>query len=373
MSYDPLELESLREVIDAFTASNPDIAFALVYYPQDQLLEAFQTLAPQGRGPTILIGPSQWGPQLYAQGDLQDLGALIDAEIEQDIYPVAWTQARTDFVVFGLPLEMKGVLLYQNRALVEDSPASVTEWTEDQRTFAAQEGIETSLDFGFTFSGGFLATCGGHPEDLSDRSQFWGPVGLCWLELLRDLSVDAQIVFDSEQDFEAFLSGSSPWLIDLAERRPELRAALGAANLAVNPWPVHSEQSLPLRGFTWTENIYIAAGSPTRNMEAAWAFARYMLSTEAQARLADPAKAGHIPVVASTELDDPLMVESSAMLRTGVPWPLDFSDQELLDELEVAVSNVVLKGSIPEFALNIAQESLGLPVTRIPTATPAAP
>jgi ABC-type glycerol-3-phosphate transport system substrate-binding protein len=373
MAYDPFELEGLQAVIDTFAARNPDIAFALAYYPEDELLEAFKTLSPSGRGPTILIGPSQWGPELYAQGDILDLGALIDAELEEDVYPVAWTQARSDFAVRGLPLELKGVLLYRNRELASDSPTTMADWAALTAELTAQEGIETSLDFGFQFSGSFLYACGGRLERSSDQAQLWGPVGLCWLDLLRDMAVDARVVFDSEEDYEAFISGSSPWLIDLAERRPALRAALGGDNLAVTPWPVNSQQSLPLRGYVWTENIYIVAGTPTRNLEAAWAFARYLLTPEAQTMLSDPAMAGHIPVVASAELEDPLMVESSAMLRTGVPWPLELSDQEFLDVLETAASNVVLQGSIPEFALNFAQKSLGLPITAIPTATTAAP
>jgi maltose-binding protein MalE len=371
ISYEPLELESFQAAIDSFALNHPDLAFALTYYPEDQILEAFQTLAPQGRGPTILIGPSRWGQGLYEAGDILDLSALIDADLEEDIFPAAWTQARTEFAVMGLPLELKGVLLYRNRSLVEQSPATVSDWIAAQADLAVEEGYETQLDMGFTYSGSFLSTCGGRLESLADRSQLWGPLGLCWLGLLSELGSEATPVFNSEADLQAFINGKNPWLIDLAERRPELRAALGEDNLSVNPWPVYSNQSLPLQGYVWTENIYVASGTPSANLEAAWAFARYMLSTEAQTLMADPSVAGHIPVVASVELDDPLMVESSAMLRSGVPWPLGFTDTEFVDVLETAVVNVVQQGSNPVFALNFAQESLGLPITLIPTATPA--
>jgi ABC-type glycerol-3-phosphate transport system substrate-binding protein len=235
---------------------------------------------------------------------------------------------------------------------------------------AAAEGYETLLDMSFTYSGGFLPTCGGTLESRSDRAQFWGPVGICWLELLGELGSVSTPVFNSDLDYQAFISGESPWLIDLAERRPQLQAALDEDTLAVNPWPVFANQAMPLRGYTWTENIYIAAGAPSVNLEAAWAFARYLLTPEAQTIMAEPSGAGHIPVVASAELTDPLMVESSAMLRSGVPWPLQFTDQEFLETLETAAVNVVQQGSNPVFALNFAQESLGLPITNIPTATP---
>jgi ABC-type glycerol-3-phosphate transport system substrate-binding protein len=370
-SYDPLELEGLQALIDSFAAENPDLAFALTYYPEDQILDAFQALAPQGRGPTILIGPSRWGPGLYEAGEILDLSALIDAELDEDVFPAAWTQARTDFAVMGLPLELKGVLLYRNRSLAQQSPATVSDWVDAQADLAAEDGAATQLDMGIIYSGGFLSTCGGSLEDPSDRSQLWGPVGLCWLELLTQLASEATPVFDSEEDFQAFIDGRSPWLIDLAERRPELQTALGGENLAVNPWPVYSNRSLPLRGYVWTENIYIPAGTPSVNLEAAWAFARYMLSPESQTLMADLAGAGHIPVIASAELDDALIVESSAMLRSGVPWPLGFTDTEFLDVLQTTAANVVQQGSNPVFALNFAQETLGLPITSIPTATPA--
>lgn len=373
VAYDPIELESLQAVIDAFTAQNPDIAFALAYYPEAQLLEEFQSLGTSGRRPTLLIGPSRWGPELFASGNVLDLGALIDPELEEDIYPSAWTQARSDFAVLGLPLEMKGVLLYRNQALAEESPATVAEWVAVQEKLANQQGLESQLDFGFTYNGAFLSSCGAVLEEPSDRSQLWGPAGLCWLELLRDLAINSKVVFNSDQDFEAFVIGESPWLIDLAERRAELQAALGSPDLRVNPWPVYAQQALPLRGYMWTENVYLAAGTPSRDLEATWAFARYLLSQEAQSIFGDPANGGHLPVNASVELTDPLMIESSAMLRSGVPWPFNFQDQKFLDELENAVVNVVQQGSEPEFALNFAQESLGLPITVIPTATAVAP
>ncbi len=370
MSYDPVELESLQAAIDAFASVNPEIAFALAYYPEDVLLEAFQTLTPLGRGPTILIGPSAWGPGLYERGDILDLGALIDAELEEDVFRAAWAQSRFDFKDMGLPLELKGVVLYRNRLIAPDSPATVAEWVAAQSDLAAEGGYETQLEMGFTYSGGFLSTCGARLEQLSDRSQMWGPVGICWLELLYNLAAEARPVFNSDEDYQAFIASENPWLIDLAERRPELSDALGADNLAIDPWPVYSNQSLPLQGFAWTENLYIAAGTSSVNLEAAWAFARYMLTSEVQTIMADPALAGHIPVVSSAELTDPLMVESSAMLRSGVPLPLQITDQEFLDELETAAVNVVQQGSNPIFALNFAQESLGLPITIIPTATP---
>lgn len=369
MSYNPRELEGLQTVVDEFLSSNPDIAFALVYYPEDKLLEAFRSLAPQGRGPTILIGPSQWGPELYSQDEVLDLGSLIDAELEEDVYPAAWSQARSDFEVMGLPIELKGVLLYRNRSLAPDSPATVADWVAAQAEVRDQDGYETQLDMGFTFSGSFLSTCGGRLEQLSYRSQLWGPVGICWLDLLGNLASESQPVFNSEQDYLAFTNSESPWLIDLADRLPELRAALGTENLRVNKWPLLSDQSLPLQGYVWTENIYIAAGTPDSNLEAAWAFTRFLLSPDAQTVMADPSGPAHIPVVASAALTDPLMVEGAAMLRSGVPWPLEFNDQVFLDTLETAVVNVVQQGSNPVFALNFAQESLGLPITVIPTAT----
>lgn len=368
-SYKPLELESLQAAIDIFAAANPEIAFALAYYPENTLLDAFQTLAPLGRGPSILIGPSVWGPELYEQGRVLDLGSLIDAGLEEDVYSAAWAQARTGFAATGLPLELKGVVLYRNRSLAPEAPATVADWVAAQAEVSQANGYETQLEMGFTYSGAFISTCGGQLEGLSDRSQMWGPVGLCWLELLNDLAAESQPVFNSDEDFQAFAASENPWLIDLAERRPELRTAIGPENLTVDPWLVYSPRSLPLQGYVWTENLYLAAGTSSVNLEAAWAFARFMLSTEAQTIMADPSRAGHIPVVSSVELSDPLMVESSAMLRSGVPLPLEFTDQEFLEALETAALNVIQQGSNPAFALNFAQESLGLPVTIIPTAT----
>ncbi len=65
-----------------------------------------------------MIGPSAWVPLLVGEGLVVDVSALIDSQLQRDLFPVAWEMVILGDVMAGLPLELQGNVLYRNSELV---------------------------------------------------------------------------------------------------------------------------------------------------------------------------------------------------------------------------------------------------------------
>jgi ABC-type glycerol-3-phosphate transport system substrate-binding protein len=360
LDWDTGELQGLYKVIERYQLEHPEVEFAITYRPRTDLLAAFERAADAGQGPSILLGPSWWGPSLREEKYILNLSPLLDPGMESDIHPIAWSQAAHGTQLFGLPLELHGIVLYRNRTLAAQPIAELDEWLAiaDQfqsgafRALVPDLGLETSLPM--------MAACGEDIFDAQGDLLVFGEGGNCWLSLLRRIAGFGGVVFDSEEDVQQFKSGQAAWLMASTELRAELIDAIGVTNLKVDPWPLVEETGFPLRGFTWSENAYLVAGSTERDLETTWDFLQFLFGLESQEILSDPTSVGHIPTTSALEPPDSLMLEASSMLRAGIPLPIR-GELELVEEpLLGAIRAVVMQGADPAFALALAEERLAL-------------
>lgn len=355
-SWDPVELRALRNIIQVFTIGHPEIDFSLSYYPPGELLEAFMSCASSSDCPTLLIGPSRWGPSLAADGLVSDISALIDSQLQRDLFPVAWDQVVRGSVMTGMPLELQGNVLYRNTVLVPDQSSQFGELIEQARELEESTQLASYFDFGFYYSVPFLSTCGGELLDTAGEPTILGEAGICWLELLKNWAASGRIVIGGDEDLGAFLAGESGWLMESSLLKQSLIEVLGQDSLNVDPWPVYDETGQPLRGFVWSENVYFAAGLAQDELEAGWTFTRFLFSPEAQAILSDVSGPAHIPTLRSIALADPMMQAISEMLRSGVPLPLRADLDRFVAPIDGAIDDVVLQGADPVQALTIASD-----------------
>jgi ABC-type glycerol-3-phosphate transport system substrate-binding protein len=205
-----------------------------------------------------------------------------------------------------------------------------------------------------------MAACGQDIFDVHGELLLFERGGGCWLELLAKIGDLGEVIFDTDEDSQLFMNGRAAWVIASTEMRDELIEAIGVTNLKVDPWPLYGTDGFPLRGFTWSENAYLVAGSTESDLESSWNFVQFLFGPDGQEILSDPGGAAHIPTTSALEPPDSLMLEASSMLRAGVPLPLE-SELELVQEpLLTAIQAVVLQGADPDFALQMAEERLEL-------------
>lgn len=365
MSWDPQELSSLERVVRSFQEDYPGITFDIAYVPQDELLEDFQAAANSPSAPTLLFGPPEWGPDLWEQGLLLGLGERVDHELQEAIDPAAWSQVAYKQNVIGLPLERHGVLLYRNRQLVEETMGTTQSWIEQAQELRDTGNLGLALDYGFRFGASQIAACESGLFNEEGEHSFQEEAGVCWLNLLRSLRQVGRVTFNSDEDLDLFVSGQAAWLTDGTWNLERLRQALGDDRLAIDPWPVFNRTEAPLRGFVWTENVYLHPARVAADLEASWAFVRFLLTPETQLMLADPQGAQHIPILTQVELLDPYQIQAARALSEGVGLPLVQYLDVYEEPLEGAMRSVAIQGASAERALIVAVAKIELELAEI--------
>ncbi len=358
LAWNPAEMAGFQWVVDRFLEAHPGVQMRVAYYPEAELQEAYAAAVQEGRGPTMVFGPSAWGPGLWDQGVIADVSSRAGEGFETRFHPLAWQQVRYSGALLGLPLEMEGVVLYRNRALSSSPADSVAALVQQAQRLRGEGRAGVVLDFGFRNAASQLAPCGGRLVTPSGEPAFGGQAGLCWLDLLGRLAQAGPVVLNGDEDLAAFTSGDAAWLLESSGRVAFLSQAVGSANLAVDPWPRMGQVGSRMTGYVWTENAYLAPRLTPMQQEVAWAFLVYMTGPEAQAYLSDPQGAAHLPVVRPFEPRNRLQAEILAAFDQGTPWPLFPDLPRFVTALERTVRLAIVQAGNPEVALQLALDEL---------------
>jgi maltose-binding protein MalE len=358
LDWNPAELESLQKVITAFLEEYPGVTIAIAYYPNDELRSELEMAITEGTAPTIIFGHSGWGPELWREGRLLDLTIQLANDPLSSIDPLAWNQVNYDGAVIGLPLERQGIVLYRNRSIVGEAAATLAELVSMGQELKGDQIVGFGLDFGFINSASQISVCDGDFFDKEGNLNLEDQVGYCWLRLMRTLRNAGRVWFNSDEDLTLFIRGGSGWLIESTLESHQLSSFAGVRDLVVDPWPAYSETGRRMAGFVWTENLYLIKDSSRDDVEATWAFARFLLSPEVQLMLSDPEGANHLPALRNLVLDDALQIQMITSLSSGVPLPLRPNLHLYIEPLEGAVRAVAIQGASPELALDIALKKI---------------
>lgn len=371
--WSPPEIQALEDLLADFQRDHPGIEIQLTYIPEVELQSRGTTALEEADGPTLLMGPSIWGPELASQGLIRDIGEALSPEMISRIHPMAWSQVESGERVMGLPIEMKGIVLYRNDAIIGDRPGSVDELVLAAQAARSSEVVGASLDFDLLNVLPFLQTCGGELNLDPDQPPFTLEAGLCWLRLLNRLGRSGPPVFGGPEDLIAFREGRSALLIESSDLLHQLRAELGEDNVQIDSWPRYSGSEADLRGYVWTETIYFSAAMSQADFEASWALATFLLAPESQQALASARDVAHQSVLIDLPVDDPASARLRRIFETGVPLPPSGVLERIEPPLRTTVRLVVGAGGDPQLALELALTEIAnsSPVQVTPTPTPS--
>ncbi|MDH7486195.1 MAG: extracellular solute-binding protein [Anaerolineae bacterium] len=357
------EIESLNDVIAAFQAGNPGVQFDVLYVPFDELSGRFETAAAAGGGPALLIGAAGWGPAFYDAGLIADVGGMAGEAFRRTINPAALSAVRYKGALVGLPQAVKGVVMYRNKNIIAEAPATFEELVAAARAATVGDTVGADLEYGFFFAAAHLDGIGGALMDENGDPLFNDARGVEWLNLLNSFKEAGPTEYYTDNDVSLFRAGKAGIIIDATWNMAGLARAIGAQNLAIDPWPAYGDGHLS--GYVQTENIYMSANAVGDAQAAAWAFMEFFLSPQAQALLADPAKAGHIPAVLGVEVADPLIAQAAAAFAGGVPFPLIPEMDAYWEPMDTALRSVLDEGADPTAALQRAFDSITAAIAEI--------
>lgn len=356
-SWSENELVALQGVINRFKKENPDVTVNLQYVPFDDLYNKYMSAARDFR-PDLMIGPSEWGPELFDAGLVTDVSTIVRQRFFEKINSSALQAVKYNKAITGLPIAYsQGIVIFRNQSILPEAPQTLEEYLEQAKDKTRGDIVGAVLDLGFFQSGAFLKACGGELMDAQGAPQFNNEAGLCWIELLKYIQgYGLPVELNTNVDLERFQSGKVGFIIAGTWEAARLAEAIGEKNLAIDAWP--SFENGNLSGFIETESIYLSSQVAPENQEASHALISFFLTKIAQSTLADPKTSARIPTHIDIEVQDRLMEETLAAFEGGTPLPATPLMYYYWDPLDVTIRSVLLEGQDPEQALEKAANQI---------------
>jgi ABC-type glycerol-3-phosphate transport system substrate-binding protein len=355
-SWGATETAKLQEVIQSFKRYYPDVTFKLIYIPLDDLKGAYQAAGYFGQGPSLLLGPSNWGPELFDAGLIVDFEPLIPDEYLANVYSNALTSGIYQNALISIPLSQYGMVLFRNTAVISAAPNSFEELIRKSEQVTHGGVIGTYLERGSYFSAPDIIGLGGKLFDNAVGPAFNDEFGLEWFDLLTAYDDAGAVTFNTNRDLEMFMRGRVGIIIDWSMNIPMLAQAIGMDNLAIDPWPTFGTGQLS--GWSQADSIFLNTNTSSNDRFAALTFIGYLLDPNVQMRLAE---VGHIPSVSTTLPRDKLIQEAMIAISGGVPYPMSIDDDLLSiywNELDRAIRNVFERRVDPASALKVANDNI---------------
>jgi arabinogalactan oligomer / maltooligosaccharide transport system substrate-binding protein len=352
-SWGETQAPALVQTIADFQALYPDVQFDVLYVPVEDLQARFQTATSEGGGPTILLGPAEWGPSLYDQGAIADLTGLASPDLLDSLNQAALGSGEYNGALISLPQAIRGVVLFRNQRIIAEPPASFSNFITLAQTATQGDFIGAVLERSFFYSGANLNGIGGELMDANGAPAFNDEKGLEWVDLLRAYDQVGPTEFLNDNDLDRFKTGKVGFVIDGTWNMRSLADAIGPQFLTIDPWP--SFQNGYLSGYVQSENLFLSSKSEGDDKTAAWKFIEYFLSPTAQAKLAE---FGHIPAITALNVTDPLMTQAMTALAGGTTYPTSPNMSAYTTSLNSALKSIFEDGVSPQDALKTAADTI---------------
>lgn len=362
-SWEEHQRPALLRSIAAFQIMYPEVQFDVLYVPSVDLHASFSAAAVDGAGPTILFGPAEWGPDLYDKGLIVDISEFVGERLLETLNQAAVGGARYGDALLGLPLNLEGVVLFRNKSIIPEAPATYNDLETLAESATTVDTVGAILERSFFFSAAHLNGLGGKlmtPDGDPAFDENGYRKSLEWLDLLQSFEDAGPTEYSTDNDLNLFKEGKVGFIIDGTWNMRSLAEAIEAENLAIDPWPLHKDGNLS--GFVQAENVYISPRAMDRVFSEgqilAWMFVESFLSAESQSAMAD---VGYIPAVIGpleAGVRDPLIAQAMAALGTGSTYPVVPEMALYTSIMDIALQSIFSGQAPAEEALQWAYDSI---------------
>ncbi len=352
------EIEGMVAVIQLFQERNPGITFDMLFVPFDDLRGKYETAVATGGGPSLLIGAADWGPALYDAELVADVTPFANTAFLSSINQAALGSVQYKDALVGLPLGLKGVVMYRNSSIVPEAASDFEDLLAEAQEATAGDVVGANLERGFFFSAAHLHGVGGSLMTPEGDPTFNDENGVDWLEMLNSFTDAGPAEYYTDNDVNLFKAGNAGLIIDGTWNLNDLAAAIGEDNLSVDLWPSG------MSGYVQNDNIYMGANAEGDDQAATWAFMKFLLTPDAQKLLADNNK-GYIPAVAGVEVPDRLRQEAVAAFEGGTAFPVIPEMGAYWGPMDNALKGVFDQGSDPAEVLTAADEAVNAALPEI--------
>ena len=364
-AWDEHQIPALVQIINEFQDIYPDVYFDVLYVPNQDLKARYENEVSSGKGASILLGPAEWGLDLYEAGLVRDLtGSLTENRLE-NFNQAALEAATIQNVLIGVPYSIYGVVLYRNRDIVTLAPNTFDELITLAQTSTSGDSIGAYLERSFYYSGAHLNGLGGRLMNEEKLPAFNNTEGLAWLELLQKFEEAGPVNYFTNDDLEFFKEGNVGWIIDGTWNLFELAEAIGIENLVIDIFPAY--ESGRLSGYVRSENIYLNPNIGDESLEATLAFLDFFVSESSQIHIS---QINRIPAITNLPLEDTpeqvLISQAVAALSEGASYPVSPQMSVYNIQMDIALRAYFEEGITASEALQRAEDGILLELSEEP-------
>jgi len=358
------EKAAFEKVVGMYNARQKDVAVKTLAVPYDAYADKITASVPRGKGPDVFIfAQDRLGGWVEAGETIEPIDFFVDDKVVSQLVPGMMPAMTYRDTIYGLPLNYKSIAMIYNTAMVKTPPKTTGELIKVAKSLTNVPSGRFGLAYeysNFFFHAALMNAFGGQvfapgPKPVIDSPQNVAAVKtmLKWYKEDGILPADpsSTLIASLFNEGKAAIVFSGPWFLGEVQDK---------VKYAIAPLPTVDEAGgKPMRPWLTVEGVYVSAGS--RHKDAAYAFAEYLVTTEAALVLA--LEGGQLPTNKAAYADprvakNPTLQGFRQQLDTAVPMP-NYAEMTLMWSPVTTAMNKIVKGSAtPEVALKEAQASV---------------
>jgi arabinogalactan oligomer/maltooligosaccharide transport system substrate-binding protein len=358
------EKAAFEKVVGMYNAKQKNVVVKSLAVPYDAYADKITASVPRGKGPDVFIfAQDRLGGWVEAGQTIEPIDFFVDEKVTSQFVPGMMPAMTYRDTVYGLPLNFKSIAMIYNTALVKTPPKTTGELVKVAKGLTNAPSGRFGLAYeysNFFFHAALMNAFGGQvfapgPKPVIDSPQNIAAVKtmMKWYKTDGILPADpsSTLIASLFNEGKSAIVFSGPWFLGEVQDK---------VKYAIAPLPTVDEAGgKPMKPWLTVEGIYVSAGS--KQKEAAYAFAEYLVSTEAGLVLA--LEGGQLPTNKAV-YSDPRVAKNATLqgfrkqLDTAVPMP-NYAEMTLMWSPVTTAMNKIVKGSAtPEVALKEAQATV---------------
>jgi arabinogalactan oligomer/maltooligosaccharide transport system substrate-binding protein len=365
-AYRAEEKEAFEKVVAQYNASaaakgNRVTTLAV---PYDAFADKITAAVPRGKGPDIFIyAQDRLGGWIEAGNTVDPIDFFLDKPTRDRFIPTTLEAMTYKGTVYGLPLNYKVITMIYNKKLVTTPPKTSGELVATAKKLTNQKAGRFGLAYSyadFYYHACLMNGFGGGVFDAKSRPVLNSPQNVKAMELLmkwfeKDGILPAEpstaLITSLFNDGKAAIVFSGPWFLGEIAKGVDYGLAL---------LPTLDEAGgKPMRPWMTVEGVFVT--SPSKNKDAAYAFAKYLTDLPAAKVLAIE---GRQTPSNKAVYNDPQVARDTVLqafrkqVDVAVPMPNLAEMTMVWSPATTAMNTITKKAATPQAALDAAQKKV---------------
>jgi arabinogalactan oligomer/maltooligosaccharide transport system substrate-binding protein len=357
------EKAAFEKVVDEFNKANAGkLKVTTLAVPYDAFADKITAAVPRGKGPDVFIfAQDRLGGWVAAGNTVEPLDFFLDPATKGRYLKATLDAMTYQGTTYGLPLNFKVVTLIYNKKLVPVPPKTTAELAAMAKKLTNVQTGKFGLAYWYSdfyyhsalmngFGGGVFQ--GRKPTLNSPQNVASLDYLLKWLNQgFLPAEPSTALITSLFNQGKAAMVFSGPWFLGEIDK---------GVDYGLAPLPTISEAgNKPMRPWITVEGVYVAA--PSKNKDAAFAFAKYLTDVPAARVMAlegrqTPANKG---VYADPQVaGDPILKAFRQQVDVAVPMPNLPEMSMVWSPATTAMNVIVKKAATPKAAMDQAQKEV---------------